>query len=293
MNSLYKKISVALINSSLPEPYNSYGDHWYDGFVDAGCEVTVIPYDQIEYIPPKFDLYFFVEIRYDLGKIPWYINPRVVYSWDSHITDIHSWNNYSKFFDWILLASKIDTDNLHKMGTKNVAWIPEACNPRVHKNLHQDRSEKLGFVGNFDDHWRRNGFTKNDFIDHFKLYHKTLSFGGLYTIEQNKIKIMFDRTIAHNIGTRLFESCAAGCVPLWSKAGYDNGIDELLSEGIHYLPYDDTIESLEKVLGDLTEERMDKITHLAEKHVLNNHTYAHRALQVLKTVGIKPIKFIT
>jgi len=38
---------------------------------------------------------------------------------------------------------------------------------------------------------------------------------------------------------------------------------------------------------------MDKITDLAEKHVLNNHTYAHRALQVLKTVGIKPIKFIT
>lgn len=290
MDSLYKKLSVAVINSSLPEPYNSYGDHWIDGFTDAGCDVTVIPYDQIEYIPPKFDLYFFVEIRYDIGKIPWYLNPRVVYSWDSHVMDIGVWETYAKYFDWVILASKIDADSLIRLGTKNAAWVPEACNPRIHRNLHLDRSEKLGFVGNRNNSLIRHGYTKDDFLNHFMPYQKTLAFGDLYTIEQNKIKIMFDRTIAHNIGTRIFESSAAGCVPLWSKAGYDNGIDELLTEGVHYISYDDTIEGLEKVLNDLTEERMNKIACMAEKHVLKNHTYAHRALQVLETVGIKPIR---
>ena len=85
MHLLYRKVSVALINSALPEPYNSYGDHWKDAFEDAGCDVTVFKYDQIEYIPPQFDLYFFVEIRYKLSVIPWYLNPRVLYSWDSHV----------------------------------------------------------------------------------------------------------------------------------------------------------------------------------------------------------------
>jgi len=102
---------------------------------------------------------------------------------------------------------------------------------------------------------------------------------------------MFDRTISHNIGTRIFESSAAGCVPLWSKAGFNNGIDELLYENFHYISYDDTIEGLEKVLESLyqDEARMEKVSKAAEKHVLNNHTYAHRARQVLDLCGIKAI----
>jgi len=298
MNPLYRKISVALINTSLPEPYNSYGDHWKDGFEDAGCDVTVFSYSQIPWIPPRFDLYFFVEIRYKFTDIPWYLNPRVLYSWDSHVTGPETFIEAAKHYDKVLLASKIDVQTLKDLGVSNAVWIPEACNPRIHKNLcrMEDRSIQLGFIGNLNNTIVRNGHTKNDFIDHlkngpYKLYHKTLAFGSDYTIAQNLIRVMFDRTIAHNIGTRIFESCAAGCVPLWSDTGIDNGIHELLIENAHYVPYNDTIEDLDRVLEELYRDtnRMKDITASAECHVLNNHTYAHRVLKVLDTVGVKPL----
>jgi len=299
MAGLYKKVKVAVVNSALPEPYNSYGDHWVDGFKDAGCDVTVFPYPEIPYIPPRFDLYFFVEIRYNPATIPWYLNPRVLYSWDSHLMDLNTFHGYSKAYDWILLASKIDVDNLNKGGMANAFWIPEACNPRVHRNLNLERYEKIGFVGNLNSSMARNGLTKNDFIDFLKtgpygLYHKTHTWGDDYTVEQNKIQVMFDRTITHNIGTRLFESSAAGCVPLWSKTGIDNGIEGLMTENVHYVPYNDTIEDLGSVLDELFQnpERMKKITTAAEKHVLANHTYSHRAEQVLKLVGVQAHKVL-
>jgi hypothetical protein len=295
--SLYRKVSVALINSSLPEPYNSYGDHWKDGFEDAGCDVTLFPYNQIQFIPPKFDLYFFVEIRYKLSDIPWYLNPRVLYSWDSHLTGPEYFEGPSHNFDKILLASKIDVETLISKGILNVAWIPEACNPRVHKNLHVNRLERLGFIGNSNNSILRNGKTKDDFINHlkegpYKLYQKTHVWGNDYNVEQNRIQVMFDRTISYNIGTRIFESCAAGCLPVWSKTNYDTGISTLLTEGEHYVPYNDTVEDIDKVLGGLYEDpdRMKRITDAAEKHVLNNHTYSHRVMQILDLFEIKTIQ---
>jgi hypothetical protein len=195
------------------------------------------------------------------------------------------------------LASKIDVETLISKGISNVAWIPEACNPRVHKNLNGPRPEKLGYIGNLNNLMLRNGKTKDDFINYlkngpYKLYHKTHVWGDDYSIEQNKIQVMFDRTIAHNIGTRIFESCAAGCLPVWSKTNYDTGISTLLTEGEHYVPYNDTVEDIDKVLGGLYEDpdRMKRITDAAEKHVLNNHTYSHRVMQILDLFEIKTIQ---
>lgn len=290
---IYKNLSVALINSSCEKAYQSYGDHWRDGFRDAGCRVTIFPYDQIPVIPPGYDLYFFVEIRYNASSIPWYISPRVLYSWDSHVMGIHFYAQIASCFDKILLASKIDVESATSQGLKNFVWIPEACNPRIHKNLHQERTIPLGFVGSYNNYIFRNGKTKDDFTNYlkqgpYKLEQITNTFGEDYCLVQNKIKVMFDRPIMHNIGTRIFESSAAGCIPLWSKAGYPTGIEELLTEGIHYVPYDDTIEGLEKVLEEIykNEAGMVRLTGAAEKHVLAHHTYAHRVLSVLDTMKI-------
>jgi len=300
MNLLTRKLSIALVNSSLESPYHSYGDHWRDAFIDAGCDVTIYPYQDIGLIPPRHDLYFFVEIRYDCALIPWYLSPRVLYSWDSHIIDLSVFEGASKCFDKVLLASKIDVESLKRRGTTNVAWVPEGCNPRVHRNLHADRPVKLGYIGHTNSSMARNGATKNDFIAYltqspYGLYREEGFYGEAYTAEQNKIKVMFDRTIGHNIGTRIFESSAAGCVPLWSDARFDTGIEDLLVDGAHYVSYNDTIEGLEHVLTDLfmNESRMTKIAKAAEQHVLNNHTYMHRVFQILKLLEIRHTRHIS
>lgn len=290
---LYRNIRIALINSSCEKAYQSYGDHWRDGFEDAGCKVIVFPYDQIPLVPPGYDLYFFVEIRYNPASIPWYVTPRVLYSWDSHVAGIGQYESISTCFDKILLASKIDVETAKSHGSKNFVWIPEACNPRIHKDIGLERTTPLGFIGCSNDYTFRNGKCKDDFTNHlkqgpYKLIQIIDTFGNQYTEAQNKIRIMYDRTIAHNIGTRIFESCAAGCVPLWSKAGYDTGIDQLLMENIHYIPYNDTIEDLDRVLVELfsDENRMNKVTKAAKEHVLKYHTYAHRVSDVLRSVNI-------
>jgi hypothetical protein len=297
MIKLYRPLRVALVNSTLPLPYSSYGDHWRDGFIDAGLDVTEIPYDDIPLIPPRYDLYFFVEIRYHFSVIPWYLNPRVLYSWDSHVLGTDPFEQAAKVFDKILLASKLDVESLWTKGITNVAWVPEACNPRVHKNLHQDRPVLLGYVGQSNGTIFRNDKTKDDFMKHltdgpYHLQHRHNVWGHDYTEAINQIQVMFDRTIMHNIGTRIFEASAAGCVPLWSKTNYQTGIDELMNEGVHYQPYNDTIEGLDSVLSDLfnNSDKMKKIAYNAEKHVLANHTYAHRVGQVLKELGIKHMR---
>ncbi len=297
MKHFLRRVSVAVINTSLPEPYKSYGDHWVDGFRDAGCDVTVFKYEDIEYIPAKFDLYFFVEIRYNPASIPWFLNPRVLYSWDSHLLGAQEYEFPARCFDKVLLASKVDVDALRMNGFLNVEWIPEACNPRIHRNLRLKRTTKLGFIGNLNDTIFRNNYCKNDFLNYlkegpYKLEHKMAVYGKDYTIEQNKIQVMFDRPITYNIGTRLFESSAAGCVPLWAKVGYPNGIEELMEENVHYVSYNDTLEDVDRVLDLLfnNPSQIDKLSKAAEKHVLNNHTYAHRVRDILGIVGIKPVE---
>jgi spore maturation protein CgeB len=163
--------------------------------------------------------------------------------------------------------------------------------------MHQERSINLGLVGQGNGSLVKFGKTRDDFIDYLKKSPYNLqqfldNFGEDYATLQNKIKIMFDRTITHNIGTRIFESCAAGCVALWSP-GYDNGIDELFTPNVHYIPYR-TFEDLDVIIEDLLNNpsKVERITKAAEKHVLNSHTYAHRVWQILENIGLKTIKII-
>lgn len=287
---LYRKIRVAVVNSSLKIRYHSYGDHWIDGFEDAGCEVDVFPYKKIGSLPLGYDLYFFVEIRYNPKTIPWYTSPRALYSWDSHVLGTDYFEKSTEAFDMVYLASKIDTTNMNLEGHENVKWLPEACNPRLHRNLGIDRNYDIGFVGKGNGDRVRNGKTKDDFLGFLRNSKYTCDmshncWGEGYAKFMNRANIAFDRVIAHNIGTRIFESAAMGCVPLWADIGVSKecGIHELFKPGEHFMPYNDTIEDLERAIETLINnpDIMKSISEKAQKHVLAKHTYAHRARSVL------------
>lgn len=298
---LLRKFKVALIYNLLPCKYQSYGDHWPDAFQQIGAEVTRFNYEDIPRLPLHYDLYFFVEVRYDPATIPWFVNPRVLYSWDSHVLGVDYFMPIAGCFDYICLASKIDVDQLNIRGKKNVIWTPEGCNPNIHKNLGTERIYDVGSIANNNHYVIRNGKSKDDFTAFLKetygdrfLYTKGI-YGEDYSKTQNQIKIMFDRTIMHNVGTRIFESAAAGCVPLWSDAKLNTGIDTLFREGEHYIAYDDTMEDLHQKIDDLLKdpERMKGITDKAKAHVLDRHTYAHRALQIVQTLGYSDLLSLT
>jgi hypothetical protein len=294
---LYRRVKVAVINSTIPgEPYHSYGDHWVDGFQDAGCEVRVLRYDEVPLLPLGYDLYFFVEIRYNPESIPWYIYPRALYSWDAHILGADFYRAINGYFNKVCLASKIDVENLNKLGVNNAIWVPEACNPRLHKDLGLPRTFDIGLVGRHNGTYLRNGASKTDFINFlskstYKNFFHTELWGKPYVELMNEAVIAFDRTISHNVGTRVFESAAMGCVPLWSDTGISalNGMNELMQDGVHYVSYADTTESITNVVDKLLQDpnRIEQIRTAAKKHVLENHTYANRVVSILNSLGIK------
>lgn len=291
---LYRRLRIAVINNSLKEKYHSYGDHWVDGFKNAGCDVKVFSYESINTLPLGFDLYFFVEVRYEPHKIPWYVNPRVMYSWDAHIMGAEYYKFLTRCFDRIYLASKQETETLNTQGYENVKWLPEACNPEIHKDMGIKRDIDVGIIGRRDGQRKRHNLTKNDFLDwlknnkEYKTLVKTDIWGQDYVDEMNRCKMVFDRVIAHNIGTRIFESAAMGCVPLWADQGVLKkcGIYKLMNPWEHYIPYNDTIEGLNGILKFIVnnKEKIEDIRTKAKDHVLNNHTYAHRVREILKDI---------
>jgi hypothetical protein len=206
-------------------------------------------------------------------------------------------------FDRVFLASKVDIQTIKeraKGDSFRFEWLPEACNPRVHKNIVDilDRPYDLGFVGNYNRTLKRKNISRDEFNDFLTLNYKFLRactiYGEKYNEVQNKFRIAFDRPVTHNLGTRIFESACAGCVPLYPRTGIDNGLDSLFEENIHYLSYDDTIEGMHQVLQKILNEpmAMKKIVDSAKKHVMENHTYAHRAIQVINSLGIKDVVIV-
>jgi spore maturation protein CgeB len=107
----------------------------------------------------------------------------------------------------------------------------------------------------------------------------------------NQATLAFDRTISHNVGTRVFESAAMGCLPLWSESGISsiNGMSLLMKPWEHYVPYFDTIESLNQAIDILLSNKKDVeyLRNVAKKHVLEKHTYAHRCMDILKQINIQ------
>ena len=283
------KKRVAIINSSLPVKYESYGDHWIDGFRDAGCSVDVYGYNQINELPAGYDFYFFVELRYDPTTIPDHVHPRGMYCWDSHVTGIAQYEPCAANFDVAFFASKIDTIALQEKGYTNVHWVPEACNSHVHRNLEIERPYDTAFIGQQDvTNKKRKGQTRLQFLKHlegnFNSFIGMRFYGEAYAEWLNKAKLGFDRPITYDIGTRLFEIAACGAVPLYPRLDMPSGIEELMEEGVHYVAYDDTIEDLNEKIKYYLEhdEERKQIALRAQTHVLASHTYKNRAEQILQ-----------
>jgi len=71
---------IAFINNSLIPKYLSYGDYWLDAFKATGHHVDEYRYESISELPTGYDLYFFIEKRYEPEDIPDEVHPRWLYT---------------------------------------------------------------------------------------------------------------------------------------------------------------------------------------------------------------------
>jgi len=85
---------IAFINNSLNPRYLSYGDYWLDAFRLLGHQVDEFRYETVGHLPGGYDLYFFIEVRYDAAAIS-RVGPKVLFTQENHSI------NQLKYFDKI------------------------------------------------------------------------------------------------------------------------------------------------------------------------------------------------
>jgi hypothetical protein len=90
-------------------------------------------------------------------------------------------------------------------------------------------------------------------------------------------KLVFNRSVNNDVNMRFFEAMGAGAVLLTDRI-VNNGVEDLFVDGRHYLTYRDERDLVRLASELLAEpERLQIIGEAARKHVLANHTYQHRA----------------
>lgn len=136
-----RSLRVALINNTLPVKYMSYGDHVLEDLRLNGYQVEEFRYDDIDMLPPGFDAYVFVEVRYDSDDISQDAVPRILLTGED--LDI----NHLAHFDAVLcsksqLADKwIDRGFVHIYNYQNIHDITGVITERdqLHKRQLKDR----------------------------------------------------------------------------------------------------------------------------------------------------------
>jgi hypothetical protein len=245
-------------------------------------------------MPEGFDLYFFIDHRPDLWALSDYdkYKPRALFWWDSfhHMFSVSV--QLALLFDKVYVAELLDAQHAQLAGFQNTKWLPGAFYPGLYKPLSINKEYNVGFVGQLDDTVKRKGLTRRTAIVEL-----LKTFGGQVRWDirgpevneiYNKSRVLFERTIFCNIGTRLFETVGSGGLALVNRPQCYNGLDQIGIDGIHFVSYDESLEDMlqkaNRYVYDQNER--EKIVKAGHEHFLANHTYRNRIDTILRDFNI-------
>ena len=109
------KSSIALINNTLSQKFLSYGDKVLEDLRLSGYEVEEFRYEDIDILPQGFDIYLFIEVRYDAEQIS-KVSPLVLYTKEPQPL------NNLPHFDLIISENKENAKVLFDRGFVNVIY---------------------------------------------------------------------------------------------------------------------------------------------------------------------------
>jgi 2-polyprenyl-3-methyl-5-hydroxy-6-metoxy-1,4-benzoquinol methylase len=112
-----KKPSVALINDTLKQKYLSYGDSILEELHFYGYPVEEFRYEDVSSLPQGYDLYVFVERRYEVDDIS-NVSPRILLTREK--PDL----NTLPHFDTIVTTEKAIVDYCKNRGFVNIFYQP-------------------------------------------------------------------------------------------------------------------------------------------------------------------------
>jgi hypothetical protein len=205
--------------------------------------------------------------------------PTAAYLIDTH-RDLPLRLAYAPFFDHIFVAQRDDVAAIRLDGYSQADWLPLAADPGFQRDARADRAVDVAFVGQTGVPGSRryevlqavaSTFTTNDIHRRYD----PADMSNLY----GQAKIVFNASIGSDVNMRVFEATAAGALLVTDRVA--NGLNELLTEGQHYVGYDspcDAVEAIGRCLDD--DAGRVRIATAGQQLVLAHHTYLHRWLTI-------------
>jgi hypothetical protein len=210
--------------------------------------------------------------------------PTAWYGIDTHM-DCEKHVRIGRLFDATFVAQKEYVASLRAEGVRNVSWLPLAFQPSLHPIPEPGRQVDVAYVGSDQVHvnperHRLLGLLEKRFPSH--------RFGPATTEEMGRIyagsRIVFNRSVRNDVNMRCFEAAGAGAVLVTDRL-VDNGLEELLEEGRHFVTYTDDDSLVEAVASLLASPSIcAEMGRAARLHVLAHHTYANRARTLLASM---------
>jgi len=190
-------------------------------------------------------------------------------------------------FDQVFCTQKDSKHLLEQAGCSRVHWLPFGFDETLKNDHTLEKIYEVAFVGNLDlpattEERRRvlpeieKNYRMNDY--------RTSCFGDgmMHTYNQSKMVVNIPALGGFNM--RTFEAMASGALLLTKNVG--NGQADLFQDGTHFVSYTDTADLLEKIDYYLKHEAERlAISENGMREVLSNHTYRHRAFEMLKVMA--------
>jgi hypothetical protein len=201
--------------------------------------------------------------------------PTAAYLIDTH-QDLRLRLAYAPFFDHIFVAQRDHVSTVRSHGYSRAEWLPLAADPAFQQDPRADRPIDVAFVGQTGLPGSRryevlqavgSTFTTNDIDRHYD----PAEMSDLY----GRAKIVLNASIGGDVNMRLFEATAAGALVVTDRVA--NGLDQLFTEGEHYVGYDSASEAVEVIARYLVNDAdRIRIAAAGQQHVLAHHTYLDR-----------------
>lgn len=248
-----------------------------------------------------FDLNYWVDFGDDAVGLTDFVCPRpnVYIPSDTHLGYKYRLKK-AREFDWVFCNCRNAVDDFIRDGipADRVFWLPHGFDPLAYskgvfneaKNEWDENAEPIKkydvcFVGHLNDQNR---------VDHLDRLFKEIPnfYWGNQRFHQaaekfNQSKIVFNVSAARELNMRHFESLGAGAFLLTDNIPPENNV---FKEGVHFVGYDshdDMIDKARYYLDPAHEAEREKIAAAGHLEAISHHTYLHRVLKVLDTVGVK------
>lgn len=204
----------------------------------------------------------------------------------------------SRLFDVTFVAQKQYVDRLRDDGIRNVFWLPLGFDSSILPVESLERIYDVSFVGSTNPsvHPERGAYIKQ-ISEHFPNH---LFVSSASPVEMGRIysqsKIVFNKSVNNDLNMRYFEALGAGAC-LVTDPIIENGVGDIFKRGEDFFEYEDgksLVKAMEKLLTN--PNLLNQVSERVRKKILENHTYDHRAGEVLEVTQLlgklKPPNFL-